>query len=113
MKNYTLRFRAVDKINFDEVRSGDKSIETRAGTIKYQSIEVGDTLTFVCDGDRFIKKITRKFYWVNIDAMVNEIDFKRVMPSVDSVDEMKKVYASYPNYEEKIQENGLLGFELE
>jgi hypothetical protein len=41
------------------------------------------------------------------------IDFKKIMPSVGSVEEMKKRYASYPDYEEKIVEFGLLGFELE
>ena len=35
------------------------------------------------------------------------------MPLVESIDEMKKVYASYPDYEKKIEEYGLLGFELE
>lgn len=44
--------------------------------------------------------------------MVKEINFKRIMPSVKSVDEMKKIYASYPDYEKKIKEYGLLGFKL-
>lgn len=113
MENYTLRFRAVDKKNFDEVKSGLKPIETRAGTIKYQPIEVGDTLTFVCGEERFSKEIVKKFHWPSIDAMVKEINFKKIMPSVESVEEMKKVYASYPDYEDKIKEGGLLGFELE
>ncbi|MBI4066022.1 hypothetical protein HY412_02440 [Candidatus Kaiserbacteria bacterium] len=113
MKNWTLRFRAVDKKNFDEVTDGSKSIETRAGTVKFQQIQIGDTLTFVCGRDRCTKKITKKFHWASIDAMVKEIDFKRIMPSVASVEEMRKAYASYPNYEQKIREHGLLGFELE
>ncbi|MEK7113995.1 MAG: hypothetical protein AAB850_00390 [Patescibacteria group bacterium] len=112
MKNWTLRFRAVDNDNFEEVKSGIKSIETRAGTIKYQPIKVGDTLTFVCGQNRCIKKVIKKFHWSNIDAMVNKIDFKKIMPSVMSVDEMKKIYASYPDYEKKIRKYGLLGFEL-
>ena len=45
--------------------------------------------------------------------MVKEIPFKQIMPSVDSVEEMKKAYASYPGYTEKIKEYGLLGFKLE
>ncbi len=44
--------------------------------------------------------------------MIKEIDFKKIMPLVDSVEEMKKVYAGYPDYEQKIAEHGLLGFEL-
>ncbi len=113
MKNWTLRFRVVDKKNFDEVKNGLKSIETRAGTVKYQPIEVGDTLTFVCGKERCVKKIVKRFHWSGIDAMIKEIGFKKIMPSVTSVAEMKKTYASYPNYEQKIKEHGLLGFELE
>jgi ASC-1-like (ASCH) protein len=112
MKTWTLRFRAKDKINFEEVRSGIKEYETRAGTVKYQPIEVGDTLIFTCNGDTFSKIITEKYAWPDIDAMVKEIPFKKINPSVDSVEEMKKVYASYPGYEEKIKEFGLLGFKL-
>jgi len=112
MKNWTLRFRAVDKKNFDEVKSGAKSIETRAGTTKYQSIKVGDTLTFVCGQERCVKKIVKKFHWPSINRMVKEIDFKIIMPSVGSVEEMKKIYATYPDYDDKIREHGLLGFEL-
>ena|SRR3989338_3132102 len=112
MKNWTLRFRAVDKDNFDEVRNGTKAIETRAGTIKYQHIEVGDTLTFICEKNRLMKKVVKKFHWASIDTMVGEINFKKIMPSVESIDEMKKIYMSYPDYENKIKEHGLLGFEL-
>jgi ASC-1-like (ASCH) protein len=113
MKNWTLRFRVVDKDNFDEVKSGAKLIETRAATVRYQPIEVGDTLTFVCGKERCMKKIAKKFYWSGVDAMVKEIDFKKVMPAVGSIAEMKKIYASYPDYDVKIKEHGLLGFELE
>jgi ASC-1-like (ASCH) protein len=112
MKNWTLRFRAVDKKNFDELKSGVKSIETRAGTVKYQPVEVGDTLTFVCGQERCVKKVAKRYHWPSIDAMVKDIDFKKVMPSVGSVAEMEKTYASYPDYEKKIKEHGLLGFEL-
>ena|SRR3989338_7942986 len=112
MKNWTLRFRAVDRNNFEEVKNGIKIIETRAGTIKYGHIEVEDTLTFTCGKERIVKKVVRKFHWASIDAMVKEIDFRKIMPSVNSIDEMKKKYASYTNYEDKIKKHGLLGFEL-
>jgi ASC-1-like (ASCH) protein len=112
MKNWTVRFREVDRKNFEEVRSGAKSIETRAATVKYRPIEVGDTLTFACGKDRFAKTITKRYHWPSIDAMVGEVPFQKIMPSVASVEDMKKVYASYPGYEEKIAEHGLLGFEL-
>lgn len=81
--------------------------------MKYQLVTVGDTLIFVCGQDRLVKKVVKRFHWPSVDAMVAEIDFKKVMPNVGSVVEMKKVYSSYPNYDQKIKENGLLGFELE
>jgi len=35
------------------------------------------------------------------------------MPFVNSLEEMKQVYYSFPNYKEKIEEFGLVVFELE
>jgi ASC-1-like (ASCH) protein len=113
MKNWTLKFRAVDKENFNRLQRGDKAVETRAASVRYLPIAVGDTLTFTCGKDRFTKTIIRRYHWPSIDAMVKEIDFKKIMPSVSSVDEMKKRYAAYPGYEDKIRQNGLLGFEFE
>ena len=112
MKSWTLRFRAKDKKNFEEVRTGLKEYETRAATVKYRPIEVGDELIFTCDGDKFSKVITQKFHWPTIDAMVKEVPFKKIMPSVASLEAMKKAYASYPGYEDKIKQFGLLGFKL-
>ena len=112
MKNWTLRFRAIDKENFDELMSGIKTIETRAATTKYQPIEVGDTLTFTCEDERFMKTITKKYIWPSIDEMLGEVPMQSVMPSVNSVKEMKEEYSSYSGYNEKIREFGLLGFEV-
>lgn len=41
-------------------KNGSKSIETRAATIKYQPVEVGDTLLFVCWKERLSKKVIKK-----------------------------------------------------
>jgi len=38
--------------------------------------------------------------------------YKKIMPFVSSINEMKEVYFSFPNYEEKIKEFGLVAFEL-
>ena len=110
--NYTLKFRQVDKKSFDDIKSGAKSVETRANSSKYQSIQVGDTLTFSCGGEKFSKTVTKKYLWKSIDQMVKEISFKKIMPDVASVEEMKKIYSSYPNYDAKIREFGLVGFKM-
>jgi ASC-1-like (ASCH) protein len=113
MKNWKLRFRQEDKRNFEEVREGSKEYETRAATVKYLPIKAGDTLIFMCGRSSFSKKIIKRFHWPDIDTMVKEVPYKKIMPSVNSVEEMKKIYASYPDYTEKIKKNGLLGFQLE
>lgn len=112
MKTWTLRFRAVDKNNFEDVRSGLKSVETRAASVKYQPIQKGDTLTFVCGKDRFSKTITKKMHFKSIDAMFKKIPFKKIMPDLDSEEESITRYYSYPNYREKIEKFGILAFEL-
>jgi ASC-1-like (ASCH) protein len=112
MKTWTLRFRAVDKKNFEELRSGVKAVETRANSTKYQPIEKGDVLVFVCGKDKFSKIITKKTHFKSIDAMLRKIPFKKIMPNLESVEEVKKAYHSYPNYKEKIEKFGLLAFEL-
>lgn len=113
MKTWTLRFRAVDEKIFNEIRDGSKSVETRAATIKYKPIEVGDVLLFVCGKKRLSKKITKKNHFSSIDFMIKKIPYKKIMPSIKSVQEMKKVYSSYSGYDEKIQEFGIFAFELE
>lgn len=111
-KNWRLVFRQADRAGFERIRTGEKAIETRAATIKYQSMAVGDTLTFVCGGDQFIKTITNVYRWPDIDAMLAEVPLKSVMPEIETPEQMKKAYASYPRYEEKIREFGLIGVEM-
>jgi ASC-1-like (ASCH) protein len=112
MKTWTLIFREVDKDRFEEMRSGVKVIETRAATPKYQPTAIGDEVKFVCGNDSFTRVISKKYQWLSVDEMVKEVPFKKVMPNVDSIEEMKKVYSSYPGYDQKIKEYGLLGFEF-
>ena len=113
MKTHTLRFRAVDKEIFDQIKDGSKPVETRAATVKYGPIEAGDELVFSCGGEKFSKKILKKEHYKSIDAMVKKIPFQKIMPDVGSVAEMKKIYASYSGYKQKIQEFGIFAFYLE
>ncbi|MCK5060038.1 MAG: hypothetical protein KAR00_02755 [Candidatus Pacebacteria bacterium] len=107
-----LKFREVDKERFEEIKNGVKAIETRAGTKEYQSIEAGGEIKFVCGNDVFSKKILRKYHWSTIEDMLTEVPIKKVMPNLNSAEQIRKRYASYPDYLEKIEEYGILGFEL-
>ena len=98
MRKWTLRFRLRDKSNFEEVRGGSKSIETRAATPRYREIKTGDVVVFVCGDKRFEKKVIKVKMFRSIPAMLKVIDFKRIMPSIKSTSEMQQVYHSYPNF---------------
>ncbi|MGM0629443.1 MAG: ASCH domain-containing protein [Patescibacteria group bacterium] len=113
MKKHIFKIRQIDKLVFDSIKDGRKSIETRAASVKYHKVEPGDILIFVCENQRLEKKVKKVDLYKSIDEMVDVIDLKKIMPFVNSVDEMKKTYYSFPNYEEKIQKFGLIAFEFE
>ncbi len=112
MKSHTIHFREQDKNNFDALQSGEKIIESRAATGKFVSIEVGDELVFECAGETFSKTVKKRYHWGTVEQMVADVPLKRVIPWVDTLQEAKAVYASFPGYEEKIKEFGILGFEV-
>lgn len=112
MDKHILVIRQIDKVVFNSIKDGTKSIETRAATDKYKKIKVGDTLFFKCGSEILEKKIISIRYFRTINEMINTMDFKRVMPFVNSVEEMEKIYYSFPGYKEKIKKFGLVAFEL-
>lgn len=112
MKKHILKIRQVDKIVFDAIKRNEKTIETRAATARFRRIEKGDILVFVCGDERLERQVLRIDYYKSIDEMTKALDFKKIMPFVNSVDEMKKVYHSFLNYEEKINKFGLVAFKI-
>lgn len=114
MKNWMVRFRVVDKERFEEVRSGRKKYETRAATVKYEPMTIGDTITFVCGTKRFKKRIVKKYHFKTPAGMLKKLPLRRIMPDaqIKTLADVKARYASYPNYPEKIKKYGLFAFEL-
>ncbi len=112
MKKHVLKIRRADKVFFEAIKKGRKTIDTRASTDKHRRIEEGDVLVFVCGNDKLEKKVEKVEYYKTIEEMTKAIDFKKIMPFVDSIEEMKKVYFSFPGYREKIDKLGLVVFRL-
>ena len=111
-KKWTLLFRAADKRNFLEIKNGTKVVETRAATPKYREVKKGDILVIVCGKDRLEKKVKRVRVFPSIGAMTKTISYKKIMPSVSSVAEMRKVYYGYSGYREKLKKYGVIAFEI-
>lgn len=113
MKTHRVVFRAVDRDKFEEVRGGIKIIETRAGTPKYQAIQRGDELLFICSKDRFTKRIIEVRHYGSLDAMFDALPLSKILPSVTTREAAYKVYFGFPGYKEKLAEHGVLAFILE
>lgn len=110
-KKWVLRFRANDK-SFEKIIDNRKTVETRAATDKYKKVKVGDRLVIVCGKNRLEKEVKKVEHFKSIEAMIKKIPFRKVMPSVSSVAEMKKVYEGYTGYKEKLKKFGLVAWTL-
>jgi ASC-1-like (ASCH) protein len=109
---HTLKIREIDRVVFDSIRNHEKTVETRAATAKYRKIAKGDTLVFTCCGDNLEMKVTNVELFKTIEEMAGKINFKKVMPFAGSIEAMKMIYFSFPDYEKKIEEYGLIAFYL-
>ncbi|HMQ02193.1 MAG TPA: hypothetical protein PKD79_03985 [Candidatus Doudnabacteria bacterium] len=89
-----------------------KIYETRAATTKYRHITIGDKLEISCGSEKIIKKVTKVAYFTSIDKLLKAIPLKKIMPDVGTVTKAKQRWYSYPNYKEKIKENGIIAFLL-
>jgi len=112
MAKHLLRIREVDRKFFEIIKSGEKTIETRAATDKFRLIKTGDVLKFVCGKDILEKRVKRISHFDNIDGLAKSLDLKKIMPFATSLEEVKKIWYSFPDYKEKIKKYGLFAFEL-
>lgn len=113
MKEVVLRFRASDRAIFEAILNGQKTIETRAATKKYNQITAGDTLVLVCGEDRASKNITRVEHFESLKDLFRTFNFKTILPQAKSTEEASKIILSFPGYKEKIKAHGIMALVLE
>ena len=113
MPKYTLRFRAVNKDIFLNIKSGRKTVETRAASEKYRNIQSGDSVVLVCGKDRFQKKVKKAKIFTTVRSLLRSYNLKRIMSELNSEKEWQEELYKYPNYKEKIKKFGLIALELE
>ena len=109
---YTLRFRAINKDIFLDIKSGKKTVETRAGTERYSNIKSGDKIILVCGKERLEKHVKKAKTFKSIESLIRTYPIKKIMPDISSEKELENAYYSYPNYKEKIKKFGLVALEL-
>ncbi|HRH31284.1 MAG TPA: hypothetical protein PK950_01330 [Candidatus Paceibacterota bacterium] len=114
MKQITLRFRAADRSDYNRIKDGTKSVETRAATEKYKDVAKGDVLVIVCGKERMTKTIRRVRHFKTLTAMFKAIPMKKIMPStVKTIADARKIYYGYSGYKEKLAKFGVVAWEME
>ena len=112
-KKITLRFAKQNKQTWLFIKEGKKTIETRAATSKYKDVQPGDTVVLSCEGSKFEKVISNVAYVKSIEVLAKQFDLNKINPGITDIKETKRIYFSYPGYEEKIKEFGLVALELQ
>ena len=109
---YTLPFLEINKHAFDLIRDNKKKIETRAGNTEYLKIIAGDVIEFSCGNKVFTKQVKKVSHFQSLDDMLNIYKFDEINPEYSSNEEAKSKYLSFPGYELRLKEFGILVFEL-
>jgi len=107
-----LRFRAENKDIFEAIRSGNKKVETRAGSPRYFNIKIGDVLVFVCGKDKFEKKVKNVSKFKSIKALHEIYKPVEINSQTKTIQESKSMYYSFPGYREKIKKYGIIALEI-
>ncbi len=112
-KTYTLLIREIDKKVFEAIKDKTKTIETRAASDKYKKVAVGDILCFICGKETLEKKVKSVSLFKNIEELTEKFYFKEIVPFANSVKEVKEIILGFPGNKEKINQFGIIAFEME
>jgi len=108
MTKRILRFRQTDRGIFEDIRSGKKTVETRAATVKFKNIKIGDVMVFVCGQDRFEKEVQSAEIFKDVSSILKKYRVGDIAPQLAAEADLIKMYHSFPGYEEKIKKFGLI-----
>lgn len=107
-----LVFNKKDKYIFDAIRDGSKRVETRAATAKYKNILIGEKIVFSCDGKAFEKVVAKVTRFKSVDEMLKVYTPSDISTKDRTKEELKAKIYSFPGYEEKIKEFGIVAIEF-
>lgn len=97
---------------FEAIKIGRKKVETRAATVRYKDIAVGDVIMFTCGKDCFERTVGRVTIFTSVDEMLAKYKVEDIDPTRHTADELKRLYATFPDYSEKIEEVGIIALEI-
>ena len=105
-------FNKNNKDIFEMLRDGNKTIETRAATVKYRKLQAGEIISFSCDGSIFEKTIAKVTHFDSIGSLLKKYKPEDINPKLHTTEEIVTMYHSFPGYEEKIKQSGIVAIEF-
>ena len=114
-REYILKFNEsnIDSLySFNALKKGYKWVETRAATPKYREVQIGEILVFICGKERLEKTVRNTSIFKDIKSLLTTYKITDIMPNKTRAEELEDAYYSYPGYKEKIEEFGLVAFEI-
>lgn len=97
---------------FEALRTGAKKVETRAATYRYKNLQNGDKVSFLCAGERLEKEVVSVAHFDSIDSLLKKYKPTDINPDTETKEQLVKMYHSFPGYEEKIKEFGIVALEF-
>ena len=73
---------------------------------------MGDTLVISCGGEQVEKEVRHVSIYDSIDSLLANENLHDVMPLVADEAEARKVWRSYPGYDEKIAKYGIVAWQI-
>ena len=104
---------------FQAIKTGDKTIETRPATAKYQAIQKGDELSLLSleSGEEITKIVDWIHYYQTIEEMAKKEEVNKIVPGVKTAEELIEVFEEFKRkwgkeYASNLKQYGIVVFGL-
>lgn len=115
MKSWVLRIRKADKVIFDRIKNGEKTIETRLMNAPesrkyYGNMKIGDRLVILCDGNRIEKYVKEFRIYKDFNKYLASEDLENILGKGTTKESARKVHYSFGR--ERLGKYGIIAIDL-
>lgn len=116
MKSWVLRIRKTDKVIFDRIRKGEKTIETRPmnapESMKYYgNMKAGDRLVILCDGQRLEKYVKDFRIYKDFEKYLKTEDLENILGKGITKADARRIHYSFGR--ERLDKYGIIAIDME
>lgn len=99
---------------FDLICSGEKSIDTRPYSTKFDGLRAGDEIIFkhVKTGEAITKQVKRVSRYKSLDELIKNKDISKIISGAKTKEDLLRVYKKFRGFVEKMEERGIVAIEL-